>query len=905
MAKDRIVIAELDIDVKSLVKAAADSKGAISALKAELDKTKQAGTGLSAENAKLEAELQRVTAAYTAQKNALAINTSANQALLAQQQSLNAAQQNSAGAAQQVTTAMQGQSKTFTDYKQQVTDSFNQINILNGGLGGLISRAQEVGGAGPLVTGALSGMAAGITGMTQSALAFIATPVGAILAALVGVFALIKNAMDNSTESADKVSRIFTTFSVITDKLMRVLEPLGGFLIDGIANGFELAGKAAEGAMGFIADGLSLLGFDEAAEDVRNFTEDIKATAAEANNLKEAHGRLNAEMALQAVANEKAKQQMDDLVKKSKDETLSHKERIKALQEAGVIEKKNLDERKAQSNEAYNLAERDLKQKRRLTAEEIENLKTADSAYTAKLMKVIGVTAEELDTLKKAQVAKMQFNTEEKNMLTRQQTDLQNITKKFDDQNTAYNDKLEAEREARNNARLSKKAARLEEAARHERLLLDQTMALHDSKERSLEEEMALAKKVYDHKVSIANAEFNITKKNANDELQLDIALENAKTEYKETRMTTAIAIADRELEKRLEIHKAILGSEELLNEELYQAKLAALTNDRNAEEISYKLRKTNGINNEEVYQAELLRIAGEYNLKKETLDAQKSEADKLKAAVDLQSKRQTDQANHDYDLQYQLKAYSDQRAEERIIAEKSGADMKLFDEATAKGKQEIEQKVMDNKLSLASSTFGNLAAIMGKESAAGKAMAVAQATIDTYKSAVSAYSSLAGIPIVGPALGAVAAGAAVAAGIANVKKITATKEPKAPKAERGALFNIGGNRHSAGGTMFTGADGTRFEAEQGELIGVMNRNAARHFMAFNNAFPAGGSTASNYFAGGGIVSREIAPQGLNTDELAAKIAMANSSLPAPVVAVQDIVTQRNSYVKVRDMANF
>jgi len=118
----------------------------------------------------------------------------------------------------------------------------------------------------------------------------------------------------------------------------------------------------------------------------------------------------------------------------------------------------------------------------------------------------------------------------------------------------------------------------------------------------------------------------------------------------------------------------------------------------------------------------------------------------------------------------------------------------------------------------------------------------------------------------------------------------------------------LGGNRHSAEGTLFTGVDGTQFEAEQGELIGVMNRNAAAHFMAFNNAFPSRGSgntTAPNYFASGGIVSREIAPQALNIDELAAKIALANRSIPAPVVAVQDIITQGNSYVQVRDRANF
>lgn len=74
--------------------------------------------------------------------------------------------------------------------------------------------------------------------------------------------------------------------------------------------------------------------------------------------------------------------------------------------------------------------------------------------------------------------------------------------------------------------------------------------------------------------------------------------------------------------------------------------------------------------------------------------------------------------------------------------------------------------------MSIASSMFGSLSSILGEESKAGKAFAVAQATIDTYQAANSAYASMAGIPVVGPGLGAAAAAAAVLAGIANVKKI-------------------------------------------------------------------------------------------------------------------------------------
>lgn len=54
------------------------------------------------------------------------------------------------------------------------------------------------------------------------------------------------------------------------------------------------------------------------------------------------------------------------------------------------------------------------------------------------------------------------------------------------------------------------------------------------------------------------------------------------------------------------------------------------------------------------------------------------------------------------------------------------------------------------------------------------KKIAVAQAIISTYESANQSYKSMSGIPFVGPALGAMAAGIAVSAGLANVRQILA-----------------------------------------------------------------------------------------------------------------------------------
>lgn len=91
-------------------------------------------------------------------------------------------------------------------------------------------------------------------------------------------------------------------------------------------------------------------------------------------------------------------------------------------------------------------------------------------------------------------------------------------------------------------------------------------------------------------------------------------------------------------------------------------------------------------------------------------------------------------------------------------------------DEANAK------EALQEHLLAFASDIAKSGAKLIGEQTVVGKALAISAATIDTYKAATSAYASMAGIPIVGPALGAAAAAAAVMSGLANVKAILATK---------------------------------------------------------------------------------------------------------------------------------
>lgn len=77
-----------------------------------------------------------------------------------------------------------------------------------------------------------------------------------------------------------------------------------------------------------------------------------------------------------------------------------------------------------------------------------------------------------------------------------------------------------------------------------------------------------------------------------------------------------------------------------------------------------------------------------------------------------------------------------------------------------------------NERLNLAKNTLNDLGKIAGEETELGKALAITQTTIATYQSAQESYKSLSGIPVIGPALGGVAAAAAIAMGLKNIQAI-------------------------------------------------------------------------------------------------------------------------------------
>ena len=186
--------------------------------------------------------------------------------------------------------------------------------------------------------------------------------------------------------------------------------------------------------------------------------------------------------------------------------------------------------------------------------------------------------------------------------------------------------------------------------------------------------------------------------------------------------------------------------------------------------------------------------------IKKEAEERRKLEQKRLreeeKVADFLQRQKNTAFENElltlmqQYDKRFELAR--DNAELEKQLTEQQALDIIALKEKYAKEEEKIEkdkveiaeateeQKIDGVRNTL--TTIANLAQLFAGESEeqqkkafkVQKAVSTAQALIDTYQSATSAFKSLAGIPVVGPALGAAAAAAAVTAGLLNVKQIQA-----------------------------------------------------------------------------------------------------------------------------------
>lgn len=231
---------------------------------------------------------------------------------------------------------------------------------------------------------------------------------------------------------------------------------------------------------------------------------------------------------------------------------------------------------------------------------------------------------------------------------------------------------------------------------------------------------------------------------------------------------------------------------------------------------------------------------------------------------------------------------------------------------ANLKARKELDKAEGQSKIETTAAignALGQLSQLVGQDTVAGKAFAIAKATIDTYQSAVAAYKSLAGIPVIGPALGAIAAASAVATGIATVKKIVAVQVPNAPGGSAGGqLQSTPGDTgvrptinatatpvNKASGGIVRGPGGETSDSipaylSDGEF--VVNARSTRMFQPLLNSI----NTASSMpgFASGGLATKTVKRDDSGTERLAQVISDTFNNQPIRTyVTATDISNQQ------------
>ncbi|MBE8727976.1 hypothetical protein [Flavobacterium hungaricum] len=614
----------------------------------------------------------------------------------------------------------------------------------------------------------------------------------------------------------------------------------------------------------------------------------------EAVKLKKAQQDLEDAMEGQEIATAKNRAEINRLNIQAKDRTKSEEERLSLLQRASKLEEEDFQQRKANADEQMRLALLQIKNEAKLTAAEFAELQKRGFAYKEFVESKTNNTDELFDNLKKAILASTDIENE---FYSNQEKNINKQNKLLEDQEAA---REAARKKAIEDAKKAEEARQkiLDDAARKAKAELDLFISQQGNRAKSLAEGLKYEEQIRDKKLDIAQKEFDASKKTEIDKLKLLTDQNNIKNEYLKAQTNVVIALADQELQAYLDNNKTRLDANKFLTDELVTQELDRLNRISEAEAAFQTKRLEEGVINAEEYNAQIKAIDDKFDEEKRALIDQKAQEDKDKKAIDEQNEADILALKVENEYQSLVANLERARTAEVAAAEKTGADTVIINKKYDALKKQLDANYYNAKLAVASSTFGSLADLLGKETAAGKVAATAQATIDTYLGAVKAYQSLAGIPIVGPALGAVAAGVVVAAGLANISKINSTKTDV--KLAKGAVDLDGpgtGTSDSIPAMLSKGESVITAEATKNNkgLLRMMNANSGIDF--------------SSQFLPSSVIqmySNTNNSQGIDYDLLGAKVAEANLNLPKPKVftAVTDINYEQEDYAKIVDGAD-
>ena len=856
MAGELYKIIDLDINFDKMIASTAEAKKQLAAMKAELALLKKEGKENTEEFIKLDTEIKSLNNEVRVNTKILTDATSAANAQTASVDQLRKMLSVVSAQWAQLSEEERQNSNEGVTLSKQKLDLTNRLKELESATGdnrrnvgnytaSIIEAGNKMGifgGTFGNILSSLEGMKAGLTA-TRSGLA--AASGGAT--GFAGAMNVVKVAI-----ASTGIGLLVIAIGLLISWLSKV-DPVVD-KVEQVFAGFGAAIDVVKTTILKFIEGIKSVGdlMSKLGDIVKNPVASFKALAGsmaeaaiEAAKLKEAQQDLADAQQVQEVLTARANQQVKELILQSKNRSLSEKERQDLLAKAAKIDQEDFDRKSRLAEEGLRIQTTAIAMKADLNAQEIAGLKKKGVEYAIELLNQGKIMQEDVDAYKKAELEKIAILDE----TTSRQEKIQN-------QSDALEEKRQAKLEAQRKAAADAEKKRAEEAQKKQEKII-----------KDLQEQLAYAE---------ALAGKNPTQKQLDDIYQ-----------------------------KRLD-----LLSKQKLSETAYQTELIKLWDDYDAavEERQKRIADNAKRLAEEQLAAEKEAIARRIEQEQINGDKAQAERDKKRQAyiTDFENDLAIRQLQGESLYQLRLEQLERERTAEILAAEKVGADTTKIMQKYELLQVQIKRDAQRSMLGTLADGLGTVADLLGKNTVAGKAAGIAQATINTYLG----VSQVLAAPPSGPEpfntiTKAVSIATTIGTGLANVANIV--KVPT--KFESGGIAGMtGGKRHSAGGTKYYGEDGNVVELEQGENWYVLNRGASKAINALSALNTQYGGVdfsmpvTGGMFADGGMVSRSLQMPDLNP-QIAMLLADVISEI-RPVVDVKDIITGVNSRVELIDNAN-
>lgn len=727
----------------------------------------------------------------------------------------------------------------YVRQKEEIGAYTDGINAADFNLRSLILKSEEAGGATNLLSGGIKAATQGMFGFIKASLAFIATPVGIVLAAIAAAFLLIQNAMNRSEDATNKIQGSVSGLTGIFQGLLKALEPLGNFLVDVLVGALELVEKGITSAMKGIASALKFLGFEETAASLDNFNKSIE------DSIKVSKELTVAELNLQKAQRQAEKIQLDyqraaeKLRQTRDDETKTIAERIKANEDLA----KTLDEQ---------------------AKKELEIAKQAENVAKLRIQ-LNGETTEALDELAEAQLK------------------ISDIEERIEGQRSE---------QLTNRVALQKEAVQLAIDAQNAEL--DAYLKSQEVRKKSLEEEVQLEREAAERRKKIAEDELEAK---LISQREYDARILEIQTDLLKKQAELTADNARRELDSYIQNNQSKLDSDKFLSEEAFREE------QRRLDGIAEKRREAEakelaaGTISQQDFNDAINQINEENRLANEELEKEREEARKEKEALDFENKLALMEEQNLSEFEVLTAKLEAERLAEVKEAEKTGADIELINKKFAARQKSIDTELNKAKLSIYADTFGGIAQLLGEQTAAGKAAGIAQATINTYQGVTEVWKAPSILPEpFNTATKIVATGTTLVSGLGAVKKIAGTPT----QFSKGDILK--GRSHAQGGIPFSIGGMLGFEAEGGEAL-INKKSTAMYKPLLSAINVAGGGRKFQAGGIAGSTTNVPTGGLFNYDILATRIAEANENLPAPVVSVLEIQEVANNVAVVEDLA--